>query len=38
MVVERTLPRVSVHREFDNERRYTASDFKDLYMFQRNAD
>jgi len=34
MVVERTLPRVSFHREFDNERRYTASDFKDLFSFK----
>lgn len=31
LVVERTLPRVSFHREFDSERRYTASDFKDLF-------
>lgn len=34
LVVERTLPRASFHREFDSERRYTASDFKDLFNFK----
>ena len=34
LVVERTLPRASFHREFDNERRYTPRDFKDLFNFE----
>lgn len=34
LVVERTLPRASFHREFDKERRYTARDLKDLFAFK----
>lgn len=34
LVVERTLPRARFHREFDNKRRYTASDYKDLFNFK----